>query len=416
MKILKLYLALGLVFCFGSHANVLKAQSIDSLLKNAFDANPELKSMMLKFDAAAMKAEYVGQLNSPSLGIAKPILPVETRLGPQVLMVSASQMLPWFGTLNTKKDVALSMSKAVYENYSALKLDLEYRIRNAYLNLQYLAEKEKVLIKKKDILESYKSLALTKVESGKSTIADVLRIEVELEKLKTNISTLNQEVQIFVAQINKESRTEVSNPILITDSLFKWQLDTLSLDIYRERISSFHPLLKQLDALIEKSQNEQQLTKFSGKPQFSVGMDYGIVNERTDASPLNNGQDIFVPKLMISVPIFRKTFTHKIQEEQLIQESLEEEKKAIEDKMILMIKQFIIQIEMASLNYESAVIQFNKTEAALNVLMAQYASSGLNFDELLKLIHQMYDLEIKQLLDIKTVNNGILQINRVSNF
>ena len=206
-------------------------QSVDSLLRRAYAENPELKAMVLDFESATIKAEQMSQLSAPTVGVATPISPVETRLGPQVLMVSASQMLPWFGTLSAKEDVALSMSKAVYENYTALKLEVEYNIRMAYLSLQFLAEKSSVLEQKETLLQSFRSIALIKVESGQSTIADVLRIEIQLEEIKEKLLSLEQKTGIYKARINKELHEEVSTPISIVKPLQLSVLDSISIAV-----------------------------------------------------------------------------------------------------------------------------------------------------------------------------------------
>jgi hypothetical protein len=59
-----------------------------------------------------------------------------------------------------------------------------------------------------------------------------------------------------------------------------------------------------------------------------------LVGERTDANPMNNGRDILVPKVMVSIPIYRKSYRAKIEEENLIQQALTVKKETITDKMI----------------------------------------------------------------------------------
>ncbi len=394
----------------------INAQNIDSLLKKAFLENLELKSLVLDFNAAVLRAEQVNQLNSPTLGIATPIQPTETRLGPQVLMVSASQMLPWFGTLRAKEDVVMAMSKAVYENYVVQKLEVEYTIKSAYLSLQLIAEKKKILIQKESIISSLRSIVLAKVESGKATVADVLRLEIQLESIRTAILLLNQHTKNAEAKINKEIHVEIISSILLTDSLYLEPVDSISIVQYRSKIEQFHPLLKQLDALVEKSREEQQLSKLNGRPQFAIGLYYGLVNERTDANPLDNGRDIFIPKVMVSVPLYRKTHNKKIQEEQIVQESLELKKEALEDKMVLRIQKSLLDIEMAKLNYKLALGQTEKASVVLDILLAQYSSSGIGFDELLNLINDLDDYKDDFIQSIFDQNIARIEINRVLGF
>src|SRR5690554_1442049 len=116
----------------------VKAQTLDSLLKKAYDNNPTLKAIQLEYEAALQKGPQVSQLPDPTVGVGVPILRPETRLGGQVLSVSASQMFPWFGTLKAKEDVALTMAKSKYEQIAAERLDIDYQIKTAYFNLYLL--------------------------------------------------------------------------------------------------------------------------------------------------------------------------------------------------------------------------------------------------------------------------------------
>ena len=108
------------------------AQSLDSLLQMAVENNTELKAVDLEYKSILEKRDQVSQLPNPQIGVGVPVLRPETRLGPQVMMVGASQMFPWFGTLKSREEVIVSMSKAKYEQLSLIKLELFYQIKSAY--------------------------------------------------------------------------------------------------------------------------------------------------------------------------------------------------------------------------------------------------------------------------------------------
>ena len=90
------------------------AQPLDSLLQLVVNNNTQLKAIELEYQAVLEKKNQVNQLPNPQLGVGVPVLRPETRLGPQMMMVSATQMFPWFGTLKSKEEVVISMSKAKY--------------------------------------------------------------------------------------------------------------------------------------------------------------------------------------------------------------------------------------------------------------------------------------------------------------
>ena len=119
----------GLVaLCFAT-AFQLNAQPLDTLLQRVVDQNPSLKAIQLEYQAALTKEDQIRRVPDPTVGAGIPVLRPETRLGPQVITVGVSQMFPWFRTAKTKQEVAISMSKAKYEQITALKLELSDRLK-----------------------------------------------------------------------------------------------------------------------------------------------------------------------------------------------------------------------------------------------------------------------------------------------
>ena len=130
-------------------------QTLDTLLNRAVDNNPELKSLKAEFEALESKSKQVSQLSDPKIGVGVPVLRPETRLGPQMMMVSAEQMFPWFGTNKAKEEVQLAISKSTYEKIAFVKLNLFYEIKTAYYQLQFLEEEQSILTKNIQLFFEY---------------------------------------------------------------------------------------------------------------------------------------------------------------------------------------------------------------------------------------------------------------------
>ena len=71
----------------------INAQSVDNLIEEAVTNNLELKILENEYLAALEIAPQVSQLPDPEVNIAAIPLPIETRLGGQVLRIGATQML-----------------------------------------------------------------------------------------------------------------------------------------------------------------------------------------------------------------------------------------------------------------------------------------------------------------------------------
>lgn len=357
----------------------------------------------------------MSQLPNPQIGVGVPILRPETRLGPQVMMVSATQMFPWFGTFDAKKEVVLQMSKAKYEELSAIKLDLFYQIKVAYFKIQFLSQKEHLYEEAISNYKTIESIALAKVESGQATLADVLRIQTKVEEYTNLMKQIENEKTGLYSQINNITNQPLDQEVIIKDSLDS-DLISYDLESYRIKIENHHPLLNKLNYQIAASESRIIEDQKNNLPTIGIGVDYSLVNQRTDADPLNNGRDILVPKVMVSIPIYRKSYTSSVKEEQLYQESINFRKENLTDQMISNIISYKAEYDNAKLNFDLTKSQIEKISSAYEILLGSYSADGKKIEELLSTQNELINLKLKS--DFSELNMAIskAKIERLTNY
>lgn len=405
-----------LLFIASFIVSFLHGQDLDSILQQAYDQNPELKALQLQYEAALKKGPQESQLPNPTIGVGVPILPPETRLGSQVFTVSASQMFPWFGTLDAREDVVLTIAKSKYENIVAERLNIDYQIKTAYLQLYLIERKQAIINQNIRLIQTLEQVAVAKVESGNAIASDVLIIKLKIEELTNQLDVLEEQRTGFTARINA-LRMHPFEELIQLDTT-KLSLAQLEFDIeyYAQKIKTNHPLIKQIDWQMEKSTKELALNELVNMPSFGVSLDYSIVNARTDAIPANNGRDILIPKVMVTLPIYRKAYEARKEEEKLKQSSFEFKKENAVQKMIGDIYQFKSEYESAKLLYELSKKQMDISNSAYDILLSAYSSKGNRFDELLKLQSEMTRYEIEMLQSIVQSHIAKFKIERLTNF
>lgn len=408
------YIVLILALMASTYA--VKAQTLDSLLKKAYANNPELKALQLEYEAALQKGAQVSQLPDPTVGIGIPILRPETRLGGQVFSVSASQMFPWFGSLKAKEDVVLTMAKSKYERVAVERLNIDYQIKTAYYNLYLLQAKQNILSKNIRIFKTLEKVALAKVESGKSIASDVLTVRIKIEEINQQIQILEEQKLAYTATINEAVNNPLNSAIQIDTTQITIAEIEYNIEQFRKNIQANHPLIKQLNWNIETSNKALALNALDGKPSFGVGLDYSLVNGRTDAFPANNGRDILIPKVMVSIPIYRKKYTAKKEEESLKQQAFEFQKETLTNRMISSIQGYKSEYESAKLMFELANQQIKISNSAYDILLADYSSNGKRFDELMKLQSDINRYEIEIIQSIVQSHLAQFKINRLTDF
>ena len=384
-----------LIFSCLLNAN-LAAQSIEALTQVAVEDNLELKILKNEYLAALEKAPQVSQLPDPELGVGGFPLPVETRLGAQILRLSATQMFPWFGTIDQKKDLELAKAKALFQRIAARVLDINYEIKKTWYQLYELNETQSVLRRNITLLETLKRLALSKVESGKGTAADVLRVQLKTTELKQELEILETAKLKPLAAINQLLNRPSQTPVNLSDSL-SFTMIPFDKDSITAAIQSTHPMLRMFQLQQEVSKKSIALNELNGKPSFGFGLDYIMVNKRSDMMPARNGRDIIQVRATVKVPLYRQKFEAKEREEKLIIATLDYKKEDVLSRFNAVIEQAFADYEMARLKIELYEQQISITESAIKILETSFSAKGNNFDELLRLEIERIDYDLKML-------------------
>ncbi len=369
-------------------------QPLSELVDGIRDHNLEVLALHQEYLAALEKGPQVSQLPDPDIGVGTFISPVETRLGAQRARISASQMIPWFGTLQARKDVTQAQAKAQFEKIASRELELGYQLKLAYFQLYEIQQTRNIIRQNFRILEALRRLALTKVESGEGNPADVLRVDLEIQELEQKLLILDHQWRKPLADLNQMLNRPSETSVQVQDS-FGFASIPYPKDTVLHRIHTHHPTIRMFVLQQEASHKILSLNELEGKPTLGIGMDYILVASRSDADPVNNGNDIFQLSAKVSIPLWRQKYTAREKEENLRIMALENRKNHVENKFLSMIEKAFSDFEIAFLKQDLYTKQKATTDAAIQMLQADYSSSGSHFDELLSLEKDLIGYELK---------------------
>ena len=386
---------LSIIFFFLS-MTIVHAQPIEQLVNAALDNNLELKILEQQCLAALEKAPQVSQKPEPEVGVGVFPLPVETRLGAQIFRASATQMFHWKGVLDSKKEVELTRAKALYEKIAIHSLNLAYDIKKAWLQLYELQENQAIIERNFVFLEALEQLALAKVESGKTSVLDVLRIQLEQEALQQELAILETAKTKPTTNLNQLLNRPLDSPVFIKDSLvlavIPYEKDSLW-----ARIAKEHPKLRMLEWQQELAQKTLIANQLDGKPMFGLGLDYILVNQRTDATPVANGRDIVQLRGILKIPLYRQKYEAKKREENIKIQALDYQKQDALNDFYAIIENAYAAHQMAQLQLELYEKQIEIIKASIPILETNYSLNERDFDELLRLEKELIDYDLKSL-------------------
>jgi outer membrane protein TolC len=381
--------------------HLCNAQSLDALLTMSKTENLDLKVLEQSYQAALHKGAQFSERPDPEFTAGIFALPIETRLGVQRLRVGAMQMFPQKGLLKAKVDLWDSAAKEKFHDIAARSLNLDYQLKQAYFQFYFLEKSKAIIARNIPIYEIMERLTLTKVESGKGNAAEVLKVQLKIQELKQELELIEvqkKNPQIFINQLLNRDLNET---LFIEDSL---ELAVLpyAVDSLATQIANQHPLIKKYNSQQETAHKSLVINKLSQKPSFGIGLDYIWMDKIDNFEFAKNGRDVIMPKASLKIPIYKKKYGAKEQEENLKIAALETQKEATT-------KLFLSKIEQAFKTYEALLIQLDlyqkqirTTQGVINILKTQYSSEGKGFDELLEMQATLinYDLlKLKAIVD-----------------
>ncbi|WP_421803167.1 TolC family protein [Flagellimonas sp.] len=364
----------------------LYAQTLEDYFKIAAENNPGLLSQYKDFEAALQKVPQVSTLPDPSFSFGYFVSPVETRVGPQQARFSLTQMIPWFGTLKAQGDAATLMAEAKYQSFLDAKNKLYFDVSAAYFPLYELKEWIKIEENNIAILESYKTISNSKFKNGNGTLVDVLRVDIMLKEAKTNLAILNKKESPLKAAFNKLLNRVEMQPVVIADSIV---VEPVLLDYNKDALAIDHPLLNSIDLKTKASEASERAAIKQGFPKLGLGLDYVSVGERNDMTLVDNGKDVLMPMLTVTLPIFRGKYKAAVKEAQLIQESFLLQKNEIANSLNSNYEMALFDIRQQTDLVSLFDQQIEESRQALNLLFTAYGNSGKDFEEVLRMQQQL---------------------------
>jgi outer membrane protein TolC len=369
----------------------INAQTLEESLKIASENNPLLKAKYAEFEAALQKVAQVNSLPDPTFSFGYFISPVETRVGPQQAKLGLTQMFPWFGTLKTAGNVQALQAEAKYQEFQNAKNELYMQVKSAWYPIYEVNQKIRLQEENRVILSSYKQLATTGFKNDKGSMVDVIRVDIMIENTDTEIKLLQDQLQPFNVQFNKLLNRPDSLVIQVEQDL---TLIEIPLNYRKDSLLANHPLLQSLDLKMKSAQEAEELSKKQGLPKLGVGLDYVFVGDRTDMVVPDNGKNVIMPMISMSIPIYRRKYNAATKEAQFKQEAIVNYKTNTENTLVSNYEMAWFELEKARQLVQLYEAQTLKTNQAISLLETAYSNSGKDFEEILRMQQELLKYQI----------------------
>ncbi len=387
------------------------AQHLETLIEEALKNSPAIQKYELQYSIASEKVNEVNTLPNTEFGVGYFISEPETRTGGQRFKVSAKQMLPWFGNIIARENYVSSLADAKYEDIVIAKRKLLASVSQSYYNLYANKAKQIVLTENIKLLETYETLALTSVEVGNASAVDVLRIQMrqnELEQLKqVLIQHYLAEQTAFNNLLNRDNDVAINviNEMIIPSEDFEINTNNLAL----------HPELLKYDKLYQSVGQSELLNQKESSPMIGFGLDYINVEKRPDMIFSDNGKDIVMPMVSMSIPIFNNKYKSQSKQNELQQQEIIAQKQERLNLLETLLDKAINDRISARISYATQAKNLKQAKNAEDILIKSYETGTIDFNDVLDIQELQLKFQINQIESIKNYYVQTTIINYLSN-
>lgn len=378
MKTIKQYILLNVLLLILLPA--VKAQDLNSYLEEAGQNHPGIQAAWKQYYAALEQVPQAGTLPDPGLSFGYFISPVETRLGPQQFKVSLSQKFPWFGTLEEKEQAAAEQARVRYREFTEKRNSVYKQVRIQWYNLYKTGEAIRITKENIDILESLKSLTRRNYENDKGKMAELLRIDVNIREQQNKLEDLQDRLSTQKTEFNLLLNRPVQDSLKTPGSI---RPDTFDIAAYRDSIRN-HPDLAALEHQEAALEHQVQIDKKQGYPSISLGLDYAVIGQRQDMQVQNSGRDIVMPRVGISIPLYRNKYDAMEKQTQFRLEAVQSKQQEKQNQLSAQYKKAEEAYRESLRHINLYKKQVQETEKIYNLLKTRYSADGQSFFELLR--------------------------------
>jgi cobalt-zinc-cadmium efflux system outer membrane protein len=335
----------------------------------------------------------------------------ETRTGAQKFKIAARQMLPWFGSVTSRENYVSSLADAKYEDIVIAKRRLMASISQSYYNLYANKGKQEVLTENIQLLKTYEILALTSVEVGQASAVDVLRLQMRQNELAQLAQVLVQQYNTEQTALNKllnrdkNIRVEVVNELTIPSESIEFNSENLAL----------HPELIKYDKLYESVKQSELLNHKESSPMIGFGLDYINVEKRPDMSFEDNGKDILMPMVSVSIPIFNKKYKSQTKQNDLQQQEIVVQKQERLNILETRLDKAINDRTSSRITYNTQAKNLIQAKFAEEILIKSYETGAIDFNDVLDIQELQLKFQMSQIESVKTYYIQTTIINYLSN-
>ena len=290
--------------------------SVDEYVIFALAQNPRIQAASKRVEASGNRIAQAASLDDPMLGVnGYPFSPytLQTSGGRSTANVMASQTLPWMGKLETRAGVAAAGTDVARAELIAAELEIVEQVKRSYYALAYVQQTIHTTEQSRDLMLEFSEVAEIRYTTGTVSQQDVLRAQVEVSSLESELIQLRQQLQSTRARLAQLLHV---SPETQLEAIEEWSEQEIPENIdrlYQQAITARPELRGQL-AAVRRDRQKVELARLQYYPDVTLSTMLGGMTTSQALSPTSDGLPMFNIGAQVNVPLYRKKLQAGVRE------------------------------------------------------------------------------------------------------
>lgn len=407
-------LCLALLLALPAAADTLPGANVESLLKLARDANPELAAMKHEAQAATERINSAGALPDPMLrtelmditrqGTASSVNLLPGTAGST--KYTLIQALPFWGKRDLRRGIAEAEAHQAQGRANAGWEELAARIKSSFAEYYIFSRAEALSRELLDLTGRLEKVAQARYASGLVPQQDAIRAQLEQTAIRSDLVALENAVHHsrirLNALLNRPATAPLAEPVALRRLPDTEKLDQGAL---QDNLRARNPQLSAEAARVTAAEKNRELVYRNRYPDFNLGV-----------SPLQAGGAVNEWGLMVefNLPLQQESRRAQEREAQSMLAAAEARREATRNQLLADLAENISELDAARRVENLAQnSQLPQAELSFKAALAGYENGKVDFSTLLDAQRQMLKARLDALKAQGEAQKRLAEIERL---
>ncbi|HMF40654.1 MAG TPA: TolC family protein [Polyangia bacterium] len=260
----------------GDEAELARSARLETIVRVALERNPDLAEIQARARAAQARSDAASRLPDLEAKYEQWGVPLQRPYAldeAQMLMVGVRQTFPAWGSLDARGRAAAEEAGGVQDASRARRQEIAAQVRRTYAAYYRSDQELRLHLEHVGLTSRILELARLNQRTGHGSLQDVLRLEVELTRVHTDVARLEREQRssraLLNALMNRPGDAPLGPPedLSITPRTDVAALER-NIDANRPEVAAGARTIRRDEALVDSARSSGRF------PQLMLGLDY----------------------------------------------------------------------------------------------------------------------------------------------